>query len=118
MSILDKAVKHFESVIAESKVYKITVEEWDEEIYFKPLESLRAETVNVIMQARKRGDVDGLIEILIARALDQNGKKLFKSVEFDVIKRQVSPVIIARIIERMNAEDAADMVDPETAGKP
>ena len=83
----------------------IEVPEVGETYYFKPLEALTQKDFDAVLQAERKNNVDGMIDMLIIRALDENGNRKFKQVDRTELRRLVSPTLITDICARMsNAE--------------
>lgn len=117
MSVLEKAKGHFAEVIRDNKRYKIHVAEWDADVYFKPLDALKADDMNTYLAAFEKRNMDGIIDIVILRALNSDGTKMFKRIERDALRREVSQTVLSDIVKKMSNEEEADIVDDETAGK-
>ena len=106
MTILENAVRHFKH--ERSHLKQINVTEWGEggvpaTIYFKPIMSL-LEKGKILKAYQGDNPAEALAEVLIIRALDENGKPLFKQVEKSIILKSIDEEVIARVINEMQGE--------------
>ena len=106
MSVLDKAKQHMQASLANGMA-KIKVPEWETEIYFKPASTFAQE--QKIIELHSKGKlVEALVETLITKALDQEGKRMFSQADKPVLMREVDPEVIIKIVGEMNeAKEAA-----------
>ena len=102
MTVLDNAKAHFKQVLANG-LQNIHVPEWDADIYFKPAMSL-AQEGRIVALTQKGEMVEALVETLITRALDAEGKPLFKRVDKDTLLREVEPNVITRVVQEMSEQ--------------
>ena len=100
MSVLNKATAHFKDVLAQS-MKCVEVPEWEAKIYFKPAVSF-AQEQNVIKLHSEGKMVEALVESLVNRACDADGKRLFKSADKTILMNEVDPQVILRIVNEMN----------------
>ncbi len=85
--------------------------EWDTTIYFRPA-SLR-DLERVVRLQRENRMMESLVESIIVRALDGDGKPLFKSVHKTELMRGVDPDVVVRICTAMGS----DIVSVDVAEK-
>ena len=112
MSVMDNAKKHF-SDRAEGKLKKIKVKEWKTDIYFKRINSFAVES-QVIELTQKGKITEALIETLILKALDAEGKPMFHRLDKIAMMNEVDPAVITRVVGQINA---TDIIDFETVEK-
>lgn len=98
--VLDKATKHFADVVS-GTLNEYYVEEWDETIYYKNGTNF-AQEAKVIELQNKNKSAEALVQVLINRALDKDGKKLFADAEKAVLMNSVDPSTILKIVGKMN----------------
>jgi hypothetical protein len=120
MNILGNAKKHFKDQL-DDELLCIEVPEWGDadgegevqpaKIYYRKLMSLK--TQNKINFYAKDGDLDSLVETLILRSLDADGKRMWKPRNKTELQQLVDPEVIGRICEEMGADD----LTIEDAGK-
>lgn len=112
--ILDKAMSHFRDRLSEDMEY-VSVPEWGDKdnpllIYYKPM-TLKQQ--DAIFKHVRAGSLKSLVETLLQRSLDEDGKRLFKTVHMTEFMRKVDPDVIERIVTEMGGGD----IDPEEAEK-
>ena len=102
--VLDKAKTHFaEAVSGELKEYH--VEEWDETIYYKKGTNF-AQEAKVIELQNQGKTAEALVQVLINRALDKDGKRIFADAEKPVLMNSVDPSVILKIVGQINSGSA------------
>lgn len=100
MSVIKNATNHFAEKLAQG-LQSIEVPEWQTIIYFKPVTTFAQE--QKIVSLHGKGEmVEALIETLIIRAVDADGKKMFKSADRMILMNEVDPNIIIKIVGAMN----------------
>jgi len=105
-NILENAKGHFRERLA-AGAGQVTVSEWGVTIHFRPLNLKERDRIH---QFAAKDSLEALVETLIVRALDGDGKPLFKSVHRTELMREVDPEVIARVCEEMNrAESELDV---------
>lgn len=104
MTVLNKAKAHFRE-IANKGTGSISVPEWDTTVYWK-IGGLNFASQNKIMELTTQGkNAEALVEMLILRALDGDGKKMFKLMDKTEIMREVDPNVILKIVTAMGSSD-------------
>jgi hypothetical protein len=109
MSAITKAKEHFKSILAQGLVGPIEVPEWDLKIYYKPATTF-AQEAKIVELTSQGKQVEALVESLIMRALDVDGKALFTRSDKTELMREVDPNIIMRIVTEMNDPERAATV--------
>jgi hypothetical protein len=110
--VLANAKKHFHSLNS-GEMESLEVPEWGTTVYWKKGGLNFAQQNKVIELTNQGKTAEALVEMLILRALDEDGKKMFKAVEKNEIMREVDPNIILKIVTVMGADD--DTVSAEDA---
>lgn len=106
-TVLDAAKAHMRDKIGAGLKGPIAVPEWETEVWYKPATTFHQESkVIELQQAGKT--VEALVQTLINRALDKDGKHIFKLADKFELMRAVDPAVILRIIQGMNDEDDYD----------
>ena len=100
MSVLNNATAHFKEVLAQN-MKSVEVPEWNSTLYFKPAVSF-AQEQNVIKLHAEGKQVEALVESLINRACDADGKRVFKSADKVTLMNEVDPAVILRVVNAMN----------------
>jgi len=103
-NILENMKGHFKELLS-AGLRSIHVPEWDFTIYFRPLNLRERDRIH---KFAIKDSLEALVETLIVRALDADGKPLFKSVHRTELMREVDPEIIARVCEEMNRTERLD----------
>ena len=108
MSVINNATKHFKEKLA-GGLESINVPEWDTNVYFRPSATLK-QTEAVVALHGKGQVMEALVTVLLQRALDEDGKPLFKKADTYELMNSVDPEIVIRVANHiLNTEpDAAD----------
>jgi len=98
--IIDAARKHFQSEL-DKGLGCYEVKEWGQKIYWKP------ETMDQkrrILEKYRESEALGVIECVIVRALDSEGKRLFKSFDRNDLLNNVDGDVLVNIADAMNTK--------------
>ena len=90
--ILDKAKEHFKAI--DRKI--IDVPEWKITIYAKPL---TLADKRILTRNTKPDDVTLFADVLILKAEDKEGKKLYSLEDKQTLMRSVDPEVVARVAQ-------------------
>jgi hypothetical protein len=105
MSVLNKAKGHFRDQLA-GELNSMEVPEWETTIYWKNVATFVQE--QKVIELHGKGElVAALVETLIQKALDKDGKPVFKNADRDVLMREVDPNVIIRVCTQINATKEA-----------
>lgn len=74
----------------------MNVDEWDAKIYFKPSATLKETEVIVALHSDNKL-AEAMASVLILRALNEDGTKMFKMVDKYDLMNNIDPLIITRI---------------------
>lgn len=104
--ILERAKAHFRDRLSED-MDSIEVSEWGEKdiplvIYFKPM-TLKQQ--DAIFKHVRAGSLKSLVETLIQRSLNEDGKRLYKSAHMIEFMNHVDPSVIERVVTGMAGDD-------------
>jgi hypothetical protein len=102
--VIDRATSHFRSKIS-GEMKKITVPEWECDIWFKEANTLKEES-KLIELAQQGKTVEALVETLIIKARNQDGTKMFTALDKVVFMNEVDPNVVIRVVADMNAANA------------
>ena len=103
MSVIDRAKSHFESLGTQS----IEVPEWKDDdgkptvIYWNPI--TLAEKNRLLKKSDSLNDVSLLADILIMKALDKDGKKMFSLEDKISLMHKTDADVLATIANKMVA---------------
>jgi len=105
--ILDNAKGHFRDQLS-GEMNKIEVPEWETTVYFKNVSTFVQE--KKVIELHAKGElVAALVETLLQKALDKDGKRLFSHGDRDILMREVDPNVIIRVCTLIN--DAKSLGD-------
>src|SRR5262245_42695478 len=115
-NLLEKAKQHFKELVSSEGLCCMEVPEWGEEnqparLYFKPLAALPIKTYSRLISLGSEQTVEAFVEMLILRCLDSEGQPLFKMVDKTEMLREISPVVVCRIIQQMSEHDSLVSID-------
>lgn len=97
---LDKAKAHFKNKLG-GELLKMTVSEWEIDIYYKPAYSFATEAKIIQMQQAGK-TVEALVESIIQKALTPEGKKMFNAADKMSLMNEVDPAVILRVATQLN----------------
>ena len=112
MSVLERAKTQFRDRLA-GGLRSLDVPEWPDAdgnptvVWFKPSLNLRQQQKILALSSQDKA-AEAIAMTLILRALDADGKPLFKTVELGEIMRGVDPDVVARIVTEINADEMSD----------
>ena len=108
--VLEAAKAHFKDILAQGLKGPIKVPEWEAEIWYKPATTFQQESKIVELTSQGK-TVEALVESLIMRALDAEGKPLFTRADKPELMRAVDPSIIMRVMADMNDNETAKDIE-------
>lgn len=101
MSVIQNASEHFKNKLA-GGLQKVNVPEWKADVYFKPAYPFAVE--QKIIQLQSAGQtVEALVETLISKALDPEGKPMFTRFDKPSLMNEVDPNVIIRVCAEINS---------------
>ena len=114
MSVLEKATAQFREKIS-GELQFVLVPEWGEpdkplKIYYKPAINFKAQgKILALFKADK--DEEAVCQSLIIKALDEDGKHIFKQTDMPNLLHEVDPDVVNRILSEMsiNNDDAEEL---------
>ena len=99
---MDKVTAHFRNKIS-GEAKSITVPEWDNlTIYYKTSNTLEAEG-RLVELAQKGKTIEALVETLITKAMDEDGKPMFKKMDKVSFMHEADPSVVIRVVGEMNS---------------
>lgn len=109
MSVIDKVKKHFNDQVS-NNLQKYHVKEWDLDVYFYPTYSFKEE--QQILNASANGDtVTSLVESLIVKARDKDGKRIFSVADKAALMHEADPNVVIKVAGVIN--NGNDMSDED-----
>jgi hypothetical protein len=100
MKTLEKISQHYQKAIA-GDMEKIEVKEWDMDIYCRRTYPFKDEAKVIELQAQGK-TVEALVESLIVKALDKDGKKIFRDADRINLMNEADPSVIIKIAGQIN----------------
>jgi len=98
--ILEQAKSHFKNKL-NGELNKMSVPEWEQDIYYKKTYSFATESKIIELQSQNK-TVEALVESIIAKALDPDGKPLFTKFDRNSLMHEVDPQVLIRIATLLN----------------
>jgi len=109
MKAIDRAKAHFDSL----DIKKIKVPEWGDDegnplvIYSKPL---TLQETSKLFRLSKEDDLTMMAYILIYKALDENGEKIFSLEDKNILLNKVSREVLVRVASEMMGNYDVDAI--------
>lgn len=101
-SVLEQAKQHFAARLEEG-LRRIDVPEWGCSIWFRPVMTMRQKAaISRAMDAPEGGVAACVLEALVQRALDAEGKVLFRAADRFELMRNVDADVIDRVVTEMS----------------
>ena len=109
--ILAVAEQQFAAKLAVDEMYCVPVPEWGAggealNLYFKPSTLAEQDKLFTYVQT---GSLEGLAQLIIVRARDVDGNKLFKQAHKLQLLTKVDPKILSRISVELAKQEGADL---------
>lgn len=111
MSVIENITGHFKEKLS-GGLNKITVPEWKTDIYFKSTYPFAVESKIIALQQQGK-TVEALVESLIVKALDPEGKPLFSKFDKNALMNEADPEVLLRVAGELNNA----IVDSEAVAK-
>lgn len=112
-SLTDKIGKHYQTAIA-GELKKYHCEEWGLDIYFRTTHSFKDEA-KIVELASKGQVVDALVETVLVKSRDADGKRLFAEADRIKLMNEADPAVIIKISTAINNAKIESM--PEAIAK-
>jgi len=101
MSVRDNIKAHFKEKLG-GELNKITIPEWQTDIYYKAAYSFAVESKIINLQQQGK-TVEALVESILLKALDPDGKQLFSAGDRNMLMYEADPSILLRIAGELNS---------------
>lgn len=99
--MLENAKNHFKEQL-NGDLRKMTIPEWKVDIYYKPVHSFATESK--IIQLQQQGKtVEALVESVLQKSLNPEGKKMFTQADKMTLMNEVDPAVLLRIATELNS---------------
>jgi len=100
MKTLEKITKHYHREI-NGDLLKMNVPEWEMDIFYKRTYPFETEAKVIELQSQGKV-VDALVESLIQKAIDKDGKKIFDEADRIVLMKEADPNVITKVAGTIN----------------
>jgi len=101
MSILENVKSHYKSKLS-GELQKMSVPEWKTDVFFKQAHPFAVESKIIELQQAGK-TVEALVESVILKALDPEGKPLFNKFDKVTLMNEADPNVLMRIAAVLNA---------------
>jgi hypothetical protein len=109
LSAIEAATGHFKNRL-NGDLGKYHCEEWGIDIYYNSTASLTVENKIMALQQQNK-TAEALVESIIAKALDKNGDRLFRSTDKPAFLHEVDPNVIIKLATKLNNANADSVED-------
>ena len=99
--VLDNAKTHFKGKLS-GELKKLPVPEWKTDVFYKEAHPFAVESKIIELQQAGK-TVEALVESIIAKALDPEGKPLFNKFDKNTLMHEVDPQVLMRIATVLNS---------------
>lgn len=100
MSITDKISKHYMGAIS-GELKKTHVKEWELDVYYRLTYPLNVESKVIELQQQGK-TVEALVESIILKARDANGKRLFQDADRIKLLNEADPQVVIELASTIN----------------
>ena len=111
MTIKQKALAHFKSKMA-GDLLKLKVDEWDCDIFYRATSSMATEAKIVKLTTDGR-TAEALVESIIQKAMDIDGKRLFQETDRPALMNEVDPKVLIKVAGALNNANSETIGDIE-----
>jgi hypothetical protein len=111
LSPIQQAQKHFQSKLS-GELKKYTCEEWGMDIYYREIHSLRTES-KIVELAQAGKSVEALVQTVLSKALDAEGKPLFSQYDKDALMNDSDPTVVLKISRVLSGGDLPEVSEIE-----
>jgi hypothetical protein len=111
LSAIQKAQKHFQVRLG-GELKKHHVTDWDLDVYFRDITTLKQEA-KIVELAQQNKTVEALVEAIIAKALDKEGKPLFTQFDKPALMNECDPNVVLGLSRVLNGGDLPTVGDLE-----
>mgnify|MGYP003626754404 CR=1 FL=1 len=113
--LISKAKSHFAGIMS-GEMKSFFIEEWDHTFFYKAGTNFKNESKILELQnAGKTGDA--LVQMIINRCLDKDGKRMFNEHQKAELMNSVDPNVIVKIVNALNQDEDDDTIGVEEAAK-
>ena len=103
---LQNALSHFKSKLA-GELKSISVSEWDTTIYYRSTSSMATES-KILSLTTNGKTAEGLVESIVQKSLDENGKRIFKDTDRASLMNEADPSVLIKVATALNNANTED----------
>lgn len=111
--ITKNITNHYQELVS-GELEKIHVPEWKMDVYYKKTNPFAVEAKVINLQAQGK-IVDALVESIVQKARDKDGKRLFSDAHRHTLMNEADPNVVTRIATQIN--NAGVVMNQEAARK-
>lgn len=111
LSPIQKAQTHFQKKLSK-ELHQTRVEEWDLDVYFREVSTLRQEA-QIVELAQAGKTVEALVTTIINKALDEKGTPMFTMGDKAALMNEADPAIVLDLARKLNGGDLPKVEDIE-----
>jgi hypothetical protein len=101
MSLRDNIKGHFKAKVS-GELRKMTIDEWSTDIHYKSAYSFAVESKIINLQQQGK-TVEALVESILLKALDPDGKPLFQNSDRNMLMYEADPTVLLRVATELNS---------------
>ena len=98
--VMKNITKHYQGLVSQD-LEKLHVPEWDMDIYYRTTSSFADEKKMINHQA-KGEIVEALVQSIVSKARDKQGKKIFSEAHKDQLMNEADPKVLTRVATQLN----------------
>jgi hypothetical protein len=111
LSAIQRAQGHFQKQLA-NELQHTRIDEWDMDVYYRSLSSLKVES-KIIELAQAGKSVEALVQTIISKALDAEGKQLFSQYDKDTLMNECDPAVVLKLSRAITGQDLPSVEELE-----
>ena len=110
-TVKQKALAHFKQKIM-GDLFKYHVKEWESDVYYRATANMATESRIMALTAQGK-TAEALVESIVLKSLDQDGKRLFKDSDRIELMQECDPAIIIRLATKLNNANTVSQEEVE-----
>jgi hypothetical protein len=103
LSAIQRAQKHFQGKLA-GALKEHYVEEWDMTVFYREISNLKQEA-KIVELATQGKNVEALVQTVLDKALDKEGKPLFQQADRAALMNEADPAVVLKLSRVLNGSD-------------
>ena len=111
LTAIQKVQQHYQTRLS-SQLHKYHVEEWNIDVYYRNITSLKQES-QVVELASSGKTVEALIQTVINKALDEDGKPMFAPADKAALLNECDPNVIINLSKILSSAELPSIGEVE-----